>query len=56
MHFDHVLSMTIKAWVNFLSHFMLMNMYITLNEEPMNRRFIDKEYDFIVGKKKLVYK
>lgn len=51
MHVDHFMSMAMKAWVNFLSHFMVMNMYLTLKEDPVEpRRFVEKYYDFIVGK------
>lgn len=51
MRVENFVSMAMQAWVNFLSHFMVMNMYLTtLPLEPMNARFLEKEYDFIVGK------
>ncbi len=51
MHVDHLMSMAMKAWVNLLSHIMVMNLSLnSVTEEPINSRFfIENEYDFIVG-------
>ncbi|CAL8111598.1 unnamed protein product [Orchesella dallaii] len=48
MHLGNPIGSVMKAWVNFLSQFVVMNMYLVLKEDSMQHSVIWKEYDFIV--------
>lgn len=50
MRLENPIGTLMKAWVNFLSQFVVVNMYLALKEDSMQHNVLFKEYDFIVGK------
>lgn len=50
MHFENPIGSVMKAWVNFLSQFVVVNMYLALKEDSLHHDLLFKEYDFIVSK------
>lgn len=50
MHLENPIGSLMKAWVNFLSQFVVVNMYLALKEDSLQHNILFQEYDFIVGK------
>lgn len=50
MRLENPIGSVMKAWVNFLSQFVVVNMYLALKEDSLQHEVIYKEYDFIVSK------